>query len=155
MPEKLKPRVKRRRAALKTLADDVGYEWWMARESAARIATAKHARDQVGTNMALECFLVHARNIRDFFARNGRRNDVLARDFLGHLTVVRLPFLRNTRTRRRLDRRVAHVSYSRSRLRRDWPVRTILAEIDRAMAKFERQLRAKDSELADALIGAT
>jgi hypothetical protein len=127
----------------------------MARTAATRIRDAQQVGDEIGESMALESFLVHARNLRDFFARNGRDNDVLARDFLGRLASVRLPFLRRTATRHRLDRRIAHISYSRSKLKRDWPVTTILNELDAAMAKFERELRAASPRLADSLVVAT
>ena len=148
----VKTRPLRGRAALKSAAADLSYEWGMARASAFRLGVAIKHGDQVGTNMALECFLLHARNIRDFFAADGHPNDVLSRDFFGRPIRVALPLLRSSRMRNRLNRRVAHLSYSRSYLGRSFPVDKLLAEIETAMTRFEKRLRSRDPDLADALI---
>ena len=148
-----KHRPSRGTAWLKSAADDVGYEWWMARESAVRLGVAIEAGDQVNVNMALECFLLHARNIRDFFGAHGKPDDVLSRDFLGRPMRVRMSLLRSRGLRDRLNRRVAHLSFSRSRLKRDFPVGDLLIEIDAAMTQFEQRLRAQDPMLADSLRG--
>ena len=149
-----KTRPLRGRAALKSAAAALGYEWGMARASALRLGVAMKHDDQVAVNMALECFLLHARNIRDFFAADGRPNDVLSRDFFGRPIRVALPLLRSSRMQNRLNRRVAHLSYSRSYLGRFFPVDKLLAEIETAMTRFEKRLRSRDPDLADALINA-
>ncbi len=147
-----KTRPLRGRAALKSVATDLGYEWGMARASAFRLRIAMQQGDQVGKNMALECFLLHARNIRAFFDGEGRENDVLSRDFLDRPIRVALPLLRSSRMQDRLNRRVAHLSYSRSYLGKSFPVNQLLAEIETAMIRFEKRLRSRDPDLADALI---
>ncbi len=119
---------------------------------AARLSVAKRLGDQVGTNMALECFLLHARNIRAFFDAEGRENDVLSRDFLGRPIRVAMPTLRSSQMQDRLNRRVAHLSYSRSYLGKSFPVEKLMGEINAAMARFEERLRSRDPDLADALV---
>jgi hypothetical protein len=102
--------------------------------------------------MALECFLLHARNIRAFFDAEGRENDVLSRDFLGRPIRVAMPTLRSSQMQDRLNRRVAHLSYSRSYLGKSFPVEKLMGEINAAMARFEERLRSRDPDLADALV---
>jgi hypothetical protein len=147
-------RPKRGKKALKAAAKDLGYEWLMVRSSVQASLAAAARRDGVAKNIALERFLLHARNIRDFFRANGRRDDVLARDFLGTPIRVRMPVLRSRTIGTRLNRRVAHLSHSRARLGRRWPVSKLLAEIENAMTRFEQRLREVDPKLADILIGA-
>jgi hypothetical protein len=101
--------------------------------------------------MALEAFLIHARNIRDFFAtpKRPKPDDVLAADFLGRPIRVRLTRLRSPAMRRRLNKQVAHLSYARSRLSKSWPVGQLMSEINAAMQQFERRLRKIDAGLAN------
>jgi hypothetical protein len=102
-------------------------------------------------NVTLETFLLHARNLRDFFATSGKSDDVLASDFLGRPLRVRMPLVRSARLRRRLNKRISHLSYSRSRLGRAWDVRSLLAEIDDAMGVFLSRLSTVDAGLADTI----
>ena len=61
---------------------------------------------------------------------------VIGADFVGRPVRVRMPLLRSPKVRDRLNRRIAHLSYSRSRLGRNWNVPVILAEIEVAMEAF-------------------
>jgi len=117
----------------------------MARVSARALEKAYAANDVWAKNIALESFLVHARVIRDFYAASASENDVLAIDFLGSVPRVRLSLLRSRAIRTRLNRRIAHLSFSRSRLKRAWDVRTILNEINGAMDAFEALLARRDA----------
>ena len=148
-----KPRRKRGLQALASAADDLNYEWKMARVSARRLDRAQAAHDVWATNIALEAFLVHARVIRDFYASSASDNDVLAIDFLGSRPRVRLPLLRSGVIRTRLNRRIAHLSFSRSRLKRAWNVQTLLNEINGAMTTFVALLAKRNAKLA-AIVGA-
>lgn len=144
------PQIRPRRGirALTSAADHLNYEWRMVRASATAVENASSAGDIWATNIALECFLLHARVIRDFFAGRANRNDVLAKDFLTVRPRVQLPLLRSRTTRTRLNRGIAHLSFSRSRLGRDWPVRRLLSEIDGAMTAFSSRLEAEHPRLA-------
>jgi hypothetical protein len=153
MTKTRKARRKRGRQALASAADDLNYEWKMARVSARALERAYTANDLWAKNIALEAFLVHARVIRDFFASSASDNDVLAIDFLGSRPKVRLSLLRSPAIRTRLNRRIAHLSFSRSRLKRAWDVRTLLNEINDAMTTFVALLAKRDAKLA-AIVGA-
>ena len=148
MAKSRKPRPKRGSKALASAADDLNYEWKMARMSGLALARAQRSGNVWATNMALETFLLHARVIRDFYGSSGSANDVLAVDFLGSSPRVRLPLLRSRATRVRLNRRIAHLSYSRSRLKRSWNVPTLLSEINQAMIDFIALLAKRDAKLA-------
>ncbi len=148
-----KPRRKRGPKALASAADDLNYEWKMANVSARALARAIAAKHVWAQNIALESFLVHARVIRDFYASSASDNDVLAIDFLGSLPKVKLSLLRSRPIRTRLNRRIAHLSFSRSRLKRAWDVRTLLDEINAAMTNFVALLARRDAKLA-AIVGA-
>ncbi len=153
MAKTQKPRRKRGPQALASAADDLNYEWKMARVSAHAVARAYAANNVWARNIALEAFLVHARVIRDFYASSASDNDVLAIDFLGSRPRVRLPLLRSPAIRTRLNRRIAHLSFSRSRLKRAWDVRTLLNEINAAMHTFVALLTKRNAKLA-AIVGA-
>ena len=126
----------------------------MARKAAALLAKANAARNQDLVNLFLEAFLLHARNIRDFLAWSNNPNDVIASDYVGRPVRVRMPLLRSRKVRERLNRRIAHLSYSRSRLGRHWNVAILLTEIDSAMSAFLRRLSQVRPALVKRLGGA-
>jgi len=99
-------------------------------------------------DVCLENFLLHARNLRNFFAAAGKHDDVLAADFLGRPMRVRLPLLRSQGIRKRLNKSLAHLSYSRSRFRARWPGDRLYTEINQAMNRFAARLRVKRPEVA-------
>jgi hypothetical protein len=120
----------------------------MVKKGAAALDDARSVGDTWASNLALECFLLHARVIRDFFRTHGSADDVLARDFLNRPPRFRLSLLRSSTIRRRLNRGVAHLSYSRSRLGRNWQVRTLLNEINQAMDAFVVRLTTEQPRIA-------
>ena len=126
--------------ALMSAAKDVAYELDMVRKAAALVVQARAAGHQDLVNLFLEAFLLHARNLRDFLAWSNNPNDVVASDFVGRPVRVRMPLLRSRKVRDRLNKRIAHLSYSRSRLGRQWNVAVLLTEIDSAMDAFLRRL---------------
>jgi hypothetical protein len=69
-------------------------------------------------NMALECFLLHYRNLRAFLCPSLQRfgaNDILASDFLGKSEEADIGDpSKLDRDKTRLDEMLAHVTYSRS-----------------------------------------
>ena len=140
---KQRKKIRQRRGdrALRSAAGDLFYEWKTAQNTVELIYYAKKDRDQVRLNAALESLLIHARNIRDFFNAQGRTNDILAIDFLDRNIRVRMTYLR--RNKKRLDRAIAHLSYSRSRIKKNWDVRLIVSEIDDSMRRFINRLKLK------------
>ena len=144
-------RPRRGRRILESAARDLGYEWRMARSAVGVLAVAYREDDQFAINLSLECFLLHARNLRDFFAPTGKPDDVLASDFLGRPPRVKMSMLRSRAVRNRLNKRIAHLSYSRFRFRGGWNVPTLMTEIDNAMHQFIERLETIDSELAAVL----
>lgn len=92
-------------------------------------------------NASLESLIIHARNIRDFFNSTGRENDVLAIDFLGRNLRIRMPYIR--KNKKRLDRRIAHLSYSRSRMSPKWDVAKIISEMNDSINRFIKKLKVQ------------
>ncbi len=149
-----KPRPKRGVAILTSVARDLRYEWDMARTSALLLHRAAEDRNQLLVNVFLEDFLLHARNLRDFFAPSARPDDVLACDFLGSTPRLALPHLRSTEIRNRLNRRISHLSFTRPRFRAGWNVPRLLREIDAAMIFFVARLRMAHPTIAAPVFGA-
>lgn len=126
----------------------------MVRATARALALAEQSGDLLLKNMALESFLVHARNIRDFFGTAGKDDDVLVADFMRSPPGVKMPLLRSKAIRVRLNRRIAHLSFSRSRLKNEWAVGRLLKEIDTTMSCFVEHLRKVSPMLASIVDGA-
>jgi hypothetical protein len=86
-------------------------------------------------NMCLEAFLLHARNLRECFRNDSHQpDDILLSDYVTRMPRIAMPYLR--RNRRRLNRRLAHASYSRQRLTPRWDTKVILSEILAALKAF-------------------
>ena len=143
-----KPRPNRGAAALRSAVKDLAYEWQTARDAVRALVSARQAGNTALSNMFIEDFLLHARNLRDFFAPRGKPDDVLAKDFLGRHPRIALPHLRSAAVRNRLNRRIAHLSYSRPRFRVGWNIPRLLAEIEAAMEAFALRLESKRPRLA-------
>lgn len=89
-------------------------------------------------NATLEAFLIHVRNLRDFFVGTDNWDDILAIDFVSPRPRFRFPTLRSLR--HRLDKRLAHPSYKRARGKDQWPVGALLTELTDAWTLFLRRL---------------
>ena len=123
-----------RRALLTAGQDDLAYELDMARQSPLRwLDSAKARGEQVLVNLFLEAFLLHARSIEGGTVLAWSNNDVIAADFLGRPVRVRMPLLRSSKVRDRLNRRILpDMSYSKranSWARHSEQVPVLLAEI--------------------------
>jgi len=135
-------------AALRTGAEVVTYEYWMFKEGLRWLASLKgvsSAPSQAAMNAAIEVTLIHARNLLDFFAAGGRPNDVKMHDFLSFPPRIALPYLR--KNRKRMNRKLAHPSYSNSRMSSSWDFAAIEAEIDKAIARFVKRLARDEPKL--------
>jgi hypothetical protein len=101
----------------------------------------------IAFSAALEVFLLHTRTLRDFFLRKrplpkSAETDILAADYfdaLGEWVSPTCAYLTDPRTKERLDRALAHVTYDRigySSTGKNWKTSQIADEIDNAWAAF-------------------
>ena len=125
---------------MKSAAVTIEYEFRML---IVGVLAMDRAPTQEEKNLVLEALLLHARILRDFFATSGNPDDILARDFVRQMPRVAMPYLRSRKSRNRLNRLLAHASYSRRRLSKDWDVRTIVQELSGAMRTFLSHLRGE------------
>ncbi len=128
----------RGRSALKSAAGTVEYEFRMFVVGCAALSRAPTPEEK---NLVLEALLIHARNLRDFFAPSGRSNDILARDFVSRMPRIAMPYLRSNTSRNRLNRLIAHLSYSRPRLGKNWDIHRLVHEVEAAMSAFLKRLK--------------
>lgn len=106
---------------------------------------------EVTKNIALEAFLLHYRNLRAFLCPSLQQtspDDVIASDFLGKTVQEDIgdrSLLGHDKTR--IDRLLAHISYSRenyvARGEKEWNPAEMLEILRREMAKFFGQLSAE------------
>ncbi len=104
--------------------------------------------DQLTQNMALESFLVHVRNLRDFlYGESTKPDDVVAGDFFpgpGQWEVIRPPMPKVLEVNHeRLNRALAHVSYSRLKYKgpaKAWPSQQIASKQIAVVRAFLRHL---------------
>ncbi len=99
--------------------------------------------DPIG-NLFLEALLLHTRVLRDFFLAHGRKDDILITDFLRSKPRFKFRHLSSNATKKRLDKLLAHASFTRPRLARKWPVGAIQQEIVQAWLLFMLRLEKQD-----------
>ena len=122
------------------VASKVYYELSMFIETCKRLyeISRQDSQDQFLTNVYLQSFLIHSRNLRDFLtrSRNDRgvhTDDVLAVDFFSGSEKWSPPdvppYLKENRIR--LNRSLAHLSYDRLVFHsdKDWAIHTVREEI--------------------------
>jgi len=121
----LKIRPRRADAELEASAKDVTYEIQMMIEAGELLAFGMWGSPattlaDTEENMALECFLLHYRNLRAFLCPSlqgeAREDDVIAADFLHKTTADDVGDASKIGAdKARLDKMLAHISYSRRR----------------------------------------
>ena len=121
--------------ATRGVAQKVCYEHSMLDWCAQQIALPK-SDDANQSHLMLEGFLLHARVLRDFLvkSKSWRCDDVLAEHFLEEPVVCTWSCLREHKER--LDKLLAHLTYSRFDPEKGWDVAKIHTEIDRAWQEF-------------------
>jgi hypothetical protein len=95
-------------------------------------------------NMAIECFLLHFRNLRNFFypSRDAWTNsfyfdDQIAHDFWSGWDAVEDDWSEcSPDERNRLNKLLSHLSYSRRGLDHKWPIQEMSRAIRNALAQF-------------------
>ena len=143
-----KPRSRRGPKALRSAAKNLRYEWDTAGDALRGLVQATASTNIPMINVFLEDYLLHARNLRDFFAPGGKADDVITADFFGRPMRVSLPHLRSAAVRNRLNKRIAHLTFSRPRFRSSWNVRPLSIELNQAMIRFVTRLKSERPELA-------
>ena len=125
--------------ATRGIAQKVCYERsmldWCAQQI--RLEKALPKSDDAKSNLVLEGFLLHARVLRDFLVKkNPKLDDVLAEHFLEEPLpyLGPLPYLEEHRER--LNKLLAHLTYTRREYEKRWDVAKIHTEIDRAWREF-------------------
>ena len=125
---------------IERIAPAVKYEWDMFEWLSHKIKREWQIADMPTRNMLLEGFLLHARILRDFFVGEPRGDDVSARHFFDDesawvdKTKDLCPYTRKKKTR--IDKKLAHLTYSRPILGKEWDFGTISKEIYEAWDKF-------------------
>jgi hypothetical protein len=125
----------------------LAYELKMLRETSAALR-GKGIGPRSFRNAMLETFLVHYRNLLDFFYADQRRSlshDVRASDFVADAKrwKARRPRLdkESSSYRERVNAQLAHLTYRRLKYNeRNWPDRRMLQQIEALLATFAEQL---------------
>jgi hypothetical protein len=89
-------------------------------------------------DIALEAFLLHARNLVGFFRGSSDRGDILAIDWLKTPTTFPLPIL--DKSVADIDKLLGHPSYSRGKRHRTWRYEAIYLELAGSWRTFLKQL---------------
>jgi len=89
-------------------------------------------------DLALEAFLLHARNLVGFFRGSSGRDDILAIDWLKTPTTFSLPILNKTLSN--IDKLLGHPSYSRGKRHRTWRYDAMYLELAGNWRAFLKQL---------------
>lgn len=116
------------------------YEWEMFCWLEKRIRSHWKAANQPTKNLLMEGFLLHARVLRDFFGTPRRQDDVSACNFFeddsGWQTRSKqlCPYLE--KNRKRLNKKLAHLTHSRLTEDENWDFPAIRDEISEAWQAF-------------------
>jgi hypothetical protein len=98
------------------------------------------------SNASREAFLLHARNLRTFFSAKTRNpDDIIVIDWLTPQSAFATPILDSLRPK--LNKLLAHVTYSGASLPKDWPWEEIYVELKGNWRKFLDQLARDDHSL--------
>ncbi len=96
------------------------------------LVNTKDERDQEAINAFTEGFLIHYRNLLDFLDSRGGDDDIKASDFAPEFNSTLSP----EKYRDRINKRLAHLSRSRSQYSKHWEFTTMLVEIRDAWDEF-------------------
>ena len=140
---KRKPRTTEELSHLASKNGSLFYELAMMLEAEKLWNRAKQQRDST-YNMAIECFLLHFRNLRDFlypspgaWTNQFYFDDVIANDFWSEWRSVYEDWTEcSADEKSRIDKLLAHLSYSRPSLDHAWPIPKMSTAIQNALAEF-------------------
>ena len=139
MPRKLKriklPRPIRGRTQMRSAVRTICYEYNMF-HAAAMIAQNESGSTPISLAKrytALESMLLHARILRDFFTGlNVKDEDITLYDFIQHAPRFKLSHLRSKSIRGRMNKMLAHASFSRRRYPKPWNTGLLYKEVSTA-----------------------
>jgi len=106
------------------------------------LVNTKDDRDQEAINAFTEAFLIHYRNLLDFLDSRGGDDDIKASDFAPEFKSTLSP----EKYRDRINKRLAHLSRSRSKYSKEWEFTTMLVEIRDAWGEYIASALAAVSE---------
>lgn len=117
------------------------YELWMLNESAKRWSNAS---DPIVHNIAIEAFLVHFRNLRDFFypplgawTDPKGADDVVAFDYCESWDKTAKDWQEVVPSEKdRINKQLAHISYTRPTLDPKWPISQMCTAIRTSLSEF-------------------
>lgn len=140
-------RFRRSEEELREIAAEVQYEIDMMRHA---VQLLERPRNRLHRTCYLELFLLHLRNIRDFlYPERAQDDDVLAEDLVApkDWPSTRPPLGPTIgKERERLNRALAHISYSRLRYNKSgkgWKVGVMHTEIENSLEAFFAAVRAE------------
>jgi len=110
---------------LNTGSEHVFYEIWMFLTVIKELVVMpKTPQNLFCKNAYIECFVIHLRNILNFFytpSKNRIKDDILAEDFLNNIKNIKIykkkrtPFSQLSYTKTRIDKQLVHLTYHRNR----------------------------------------
>jgi hypothetical protein len=161
MPHELAKRKKVSESTLRQIASSSGslfYEMAMLSKCAERCLQTP--RDQslpeiVEYNLAVECFLLHFRVVREFLFPGQKTwqssDDVVAFDFSEQWQKTDKDWKECSKDeQRRINKLLAHLSYSRPTLAHSWPTSLMLEQIIQSFGQFLRSVPVERQSWFDA-----
>ena len=134
-------------------AEKILYEVDMVRWIGQQISQeAENKRNSIRTNdLLLEGLLLHARVLYDFLVHNPKQDDISAQDYFDDSsdwkkTAEKLcPYLSadEKKNYKRLNKKLAHLTYSRLTEDKDWDFKAIASELQTAWETFQSDLPAE------------
>lgn len=135
---------------LKTASEHVFYEIWMFLAVIKELAVMPQISENIFCrNVFLESFVIHLRNILNFFytpTKNRVKDDILAEDFLKDIKKFKkgiTPFFLLSYTKTRIDKQLAHLTYHRSRYNKrtkPWQFGKLYSQLYQTIVAFYESL---------------
>jgi hypothetical protein len=123
--------------------EPVVYEWNMLVAAAERVKAAKHSGDKILTNLLLEAFVVHFRQLGNFLFASPEEGDLHVGQFVGGRSWRTVTGRKNRWDDLlvRASRQVAHLTAERhfrpdDRQKQEWPVSRLLGEVAEELQVF-------------------
>jgi len=130
----------------KTEARVIAYEIGIAFRTPEWYSEAERSQKGVVQAMALECCLLHSRNLYWFFQGSRQKDDLHASDFIKVWNPPKMPYL-SSKNWKRIHKMLAHLTRKRMKyIRTDqiqWNLLCIRNEIMEAVVKFLSQVEDK------------
>ena len=123
--------------------EPVVYEWNMLVAAAERVRSAIDSGDQLLTNLLLEAFVVHFRQLGNFFFTSPEKGDVQVGQFVGGQSWKTVTGRKNRWDHLlvRASKQVAHLTAERhfrphDKQKQQWPVSQLVAEVAEELQVF-------------------